>query len=236
LTSFEKHLFLWVERIVDSQELGAFLSPFFFFTSFSQACFLFLSFLVDFFPSSSTRLFMVLFSASGTTHLRQGQLITAYTQKRRREFSLRLFFRRVGKAAIMASSALTGESLATWAAHERILQERVYVATIAEEFLLLLMLEEQMRRERLEQRFRHERTLIELSLAAAVTSPPSATELCNCAPLQARFQRLENDDPLPFDNIDQLTEEEVERIWRREKQRLQQKIISVSDRIRKLRK
>lgn len=135
----------------------------------------------------------------------------------------------------MASNVLRSEYLAAWAACEKMRQERLYAATIARENLLLLMMEERMQRERLEQCFRHEQTLIQLSRAVVTTAPATSSKSNDGRSLQVRTKELDYEEPLPFDVLDQLTEEEVERIWQQEKQRLQHKILSVNSRVQRLR-
>ncbi|KPA81960.1 hypothetical protein ABB37_03147 [Leptomonas pyrrhocoris] len=134
----------------------------------------------------------------------------------------------------MASTSSTLESLAKWTASEKTRQERLYAVTVAEESLLLHMLEESMMRERLEQRFRHERALIELNLEESAPQPLLRVSPHRDALSRLCLTALDKDEPLPFDSIDRLTNEEVEQIWQKEKRKLQQKILSVSDRVRKL--
>lgn len=135
----------------------------------------------------------------------------------------------------MKSEGRCNRKFAKWSANEKMRQERLYAATIAQEFLLLLMTEESMQRERLEQRFRHEQTLILMSLA--VTTPALARHATAGSPESSceRVRRLSEETALPFDRADQLSEEEIERIWQQEKRSLQQRIISVNYRVQKLR-
>lgn len=110
-------------------------------------------------------------------------------------------------------------------------QERLLAFTIAEGSLSLLVLEEAFRRERLEQLRRHEAALTELSTVLSSRArdtglSPSSTVLSASS--------LSVEEPLSWEIVDRLNDEDVERIWRRERRILEHNIGSVSKRVRRL--
>lgn len=136
----------------------------------------------------------------------------------------------------MTGASLAGERWAEWIAVEKARQERLYVAKVAEESLLLLVMEESMTRERLEQRFRHERALVQLSLAEStpLTSLNTGHYLLALGP--PSLSNSTQSEPLPFGDVDRLSEEEVEHIWQKERLKLLRRITTVNDRVQKLRR
>lgn len=136
----------------------------------------------------------------------------------------------------MTGASLASERWAEWIAVEKARQERLYVAKVAEESLLLLVMEESMTRERLEQRFRHERALVQLSLAEStpLTSLNKGHYLLALGP--PSLSNSTQSEPLPFGDVDRLSEEEVEHIWQKERLKLLRRITTVNDRVQKLRR
>ena len=136
----------------------------------------------------------------------------------------------------MTGASLASERWAEWIAVEKARQERLYVPKVAEESLLMLVMEESMTRERLEQRFRHERALVQLSLAEStpLTSLNTGHYLLALGP--PSLSNSTQSEPLPFGDVDRLSEEEVEHIWQKERLKLLRRITTVNDRVQKLRR
>ncbi|TPP41200.1 hypothetical protein CGC20_5305 [Leishmania donovani] len=110
-------------------------------------------------------------------------------------------------------------------------QERLLASTIAEGSLSLLVLEEAFRRERLEQLRRHEAALTELS--TVLSARAQDTDLClSNTVLSASLLSVE--EPLSWEVVDRLNDEDVERIWQRERRMLEHNIGLVSKRVRRL--
>ncbi|KAG5476471.1 hypothetical protein LSCM1_04178 [Leishmania martiniquensis] len=131
----------------------------------------------------------------------------------------------------MKGTSFPAQLVEELSAIEKQRQERLLACTIAEGSLSLLMLEENLRRERLEQLRRHERSLIELSTLPPGSAPDSAWHSTNTELLTSS---LSVEEPLSWEVVDRLSEEDVERIWQRERRALEQTIAKVRKRVRKL--
>ncbi|KAK7194375.1 hypothetical protein NESM_000353500 [Novymonas esmeraldas] len=121
---------------------------------------------------------------------------------------------------------------------EALREERLLAFTVAEGSLSLLVTEEMLRRERLVQLRRHEVSLAALSAASStrVTGRDSESR----TPQQRATKSLhvtEAREPLLVDAAaaaDELSDEDVERLWQREKRVLELHIQQVSERVRRL--
>ncbi|KAG5499617.1 hypothetical protein JIQ42_05092 [Leishmania sp. Namibia] len=110
-------------------------------------------------------------------------------------------------------------------------QERLLAFTVAEGSLSLLMLEETLRRKRLEQLCRHEGALIQLSTILSGRAGETGRSPTTAA-LSTSSLRVE--EPLSWEVVDRLSEEDVECIWQRERRALEESIAAVRKRVRKL--